>query len=94
MDMMNKTQATELFQREAVLFGGRDGIPEERAVKLLGKEAVDFAHRMEGNDNRRGLYFNGYGIGHYTAAYMTLEGLYAAITYNNVSILEKEAGHE
>ena len=89
--MMNKAQVTELFQREAVLFGTVDGIPEERAVELFGQEAVDFAHRVEGHDEgRRGWYFNGYGNGRYTAYYITLAGCYIAVTYNNVTALEKK----
>jgi len=87
--MMNKAQATELFQREAVLFGDRDGIPEGRAVELLGAEAVSFAHRTETVD-KRGYYFNGYGYGPFTACYMTLAGFYIAVTYNNVTAIQKK----
>lgn len=88
MNMMNKTQTKELFDREAFLFGTTDGIPEKRAVELLGQEAVDFTHRMETVD-KRGYYFNGYGNGPFTAYYMTLAGLYIAVTYNNVTALQK-----
>ena len=88
MDMMNKAQTTELFQREAVLFGDRDGIPEKKAVEILGKEAVAFTHRMESVE-KRGYYFGGYGNGPFTAMYMTLAGLYIAVTYNNVTALQR-----
>ena len=83
---MNKEETKELFKREAILFGAVDGIPETRAVEILGQEAVDFAHRMDGQN---GTYFNGFGIGQYTAHYMTLAGLYIAVTYNNLMMLEK-----
>ena len=88
MDMMNKTQTKELFEREAVLFGDRDGIPEKKAVEILGRDAVDFARRME-TVEKRGYYFGGYGNGPYTAMYMTLAGLYIAVTYNNVTALQR-----
>lgn len=86
--MMNKAQTKELFEREAFLFGAVDGIPEKRAVEILGQEAVDFTHRMEQYD--KGLrYFGGYGNGPFTAYYITLAGLYIAVTYNNVTALER-----
>lgn len=87
--MMNKTQALELFEREAVLFGEVEGIPEARATALLGAEAVQFAHRMDATN--RSYLFNGYGIGNYTAMYITLQGFYIAVTYNNVASIEKAA---
>ena len=88
MSMMNKIQTKELFEREAFLFGAVDGIPEKRAVEILGQEAVDFTHRME-TIEKRGYYFGGYGNGPFTAYYMTLAGLYIAVTYNNVTALQK-----
>ena len=88
MTMMNKAQTKELFEREAVLFGAVDGIPMKRAVEILGQEAVDFTHRMESYDKSL-RYFGGYGNGPYTAYYITLYGLYIAVTYNNVTALQK-----
>ena len=89
MSMMNKIQTKELFEREAFLFGDRDGIPEKRAEELLGHEAVAFTRRMENVEDKRGYYFGGYGNGPFTAYYMTLAGLYIAVTYNNVTALQK-----
>ena len=89
MNLMNKTQATELFEREAVLFGDVNGIPLTRARELLGDEAVDFIHSYGQKEGKRGLYYNGYGNGRFTAMYMTRLGLFAAVTYNNVTALER-----
>lgn len=76
--MRNISEAKRLFEREAVLFGARDGVPEYRAVQLLGADAVEFAKRLPGGN------YNGYGIGDYTAYYLTESGFYAAVTYVNV----------
>ena len=76
--MRNISEVRKLFEREAVLFGARDGVPEYRAVQLLGADAVKFAKRLPGGN------YSGYGIGDYTAYYLTESGFYAAVTYVNV----------
>ncbi len=43
MEILSKAQVDALFQREAVLLGDSDGVPEFRAVALFGKEAVAHA---------------------------------------------------
>lgn len=55
-------------------------MPEQAATELFGSAAVDFAKRQQ----NAGLTFNGYGIGDYTAWYLTEYGFYIAATYRNV----------
>lgn len=83
-NMRNLSEIKKLFEREAVLFGARDGVPEYRAVQLLGADAVEFAKRLPGGNS------NGYGIGDYTAYYLTESGFYAAATYRNVKEIKQE----
>ena len=43
MHTMNAAQVRAAFEREAILLGREDRVPEDRAVALFGKEAVDHA---------------------------------------------------
>ena len=61
MKELNKAQVTALFEREAVLIGAEDLLPEHRVVALFGKDAVEHAKRMGGG--APGRYANGYGVG-------------------------------
>lgn len=79
-ETISKAQAAQLFAENAVLFGRADGVPEQAATELFGFAAVDFAKRQQ----NAGLTFNGYGIGDYTAWYLTEYGFYIAATYRNV----------
>lgn len=81
---INKVQAAKLFAVNAVLFGQANGMPERTATELFGADAVAFAKRQENT----GIAFNGYGIGGYTAEYLTEYGFYIAATYYNVKRLE------
>lgn len=81
---INKAQAAKLFAVNAVLFGQANGMPERTATELFGADAVAFAKRQENT----GIAFNGYGIGDYTAEYLTEYGFYIAATYHNVKRLE------
>jgi len=76
--MLNKKQALELFEREAVCFGNEDGVPLFRVRKLFGEKAADFASRSKG--------FNAYGIGEENDSfpYVRLSGFLCAVTYANV----------
>jgi len=76
--MLNKKQALELFEREAVCFDEQDGVPLYRVRQLFGKEAADFASRSKG--------FNAYGIGDANPSfkYVCLSGFLHAVTYRNV----------
>ena len=76
--MMNKLTATALFDKNSCLIGNKDVIPKSEAIRLLGKEAVEFADRA---DSR---YQNAYGIGDFTMEYLNREGFFIAVTYKNV----------
>lgn len=82
---MNKSQVTALFEREAVLLGERDCVPDSRAAALFGEAAVEHAHNL--NTSRPGWYANGYGIGGYTLFALTFRGFQAAASYYNAQKL-------
>ena len=85
MEKQKKTLSKEafdaLFNENAVLIEYQDRLPAERAIQLFGKDALDFAERMNKHD------FGGYGIGEYTQMYVTKHGAMLAATYNNIVIL-------
>lgn len=85
-ETISKAKAAQLFAENAVLFGLTDGVPEQVAVKLFGNAAVDFAERMQ----RPRVASNGYGIGDYTALYLTEYGFYIAATYCNVVCIREK----
>ncbi|MBC3901280.1 hypothetical protein GH811_16845 [Acetobacterium malicum] len=82
--MLNSAQVRELFEKEAILFGDRDGVTIGRAMELFGTNATKFA-----NDHSRG-WANGFGIGDYTAHYLTFAGFQRAASYANVEEIKKE----
>jgi len=84
--ILSKAQADALFRREAVLMGTADAIPEGRAVELFGEDAVKFACRTGGS--------NGYGIGDYTAMYLTYKGFLTVISYHNAVLLKAQTQKE
>lgn len=63
MKIMNKAMVDSLFQREAVLLGNEDHVPEYRAVALFGQDAVKHAKCIN--------HWNGYGVGDFTMGYLT-----------------------
>lgn len=83
-ELMNLAQVLELFEREAVLFGTKDGFPESRAIELFGVKAVKYA-KQDG----MGLTFNAYCAGGHMAVYLTRSGVQTAATYCNVQLLKK-----
>lgn len=83
---INKAQAEKLFVGNSVLFGQANGMPERTATELFGADAVAFARRQ----GKCGITFSGYGIGDYTAQYLTEYGFYIAATYYNVKRLEEQ----
>ena len=89
MKELNKAQVTALFEREAVLMGSEDMVPEPRAAALFGKDSVEHAKRMDGG--APGRYTNGYGVGDYTMSALTFRGFQAAASFHNVQILREEA---
>lgn len=85
-DLMNKAQVAELFQREAVLLGSRDVMPEVRAIELFGVRAVNFAKQMR--DTHETCV--GYGADGYIAFGLNLYGVQLAASYCNVRLLQKK----
>lgn len=81
--MLNKTRVRGLFERYAVLFGDTDGVPEYQAVNLFGEEAVVFAKRLCRES------CSAYGIGDFTAGYLTFKGFQIAATYANVAEIRR-----
>jgi len=84
MTIMNKAQADEVFEREAILLGSSDQVPDFRAAALFGQDAVDHAHRIQSA-------CGGYGIGDFTLCALTRTGFRAAASFYNVKQLRKEA---
>lgn len=82
---VSKARASQLFAENAVLFGRNDGVPESTVISLFGTDAVEFAKQSEGT----GITFNSYGIGKYSANYLTERGFYLAATYSNVECIHK-----
>lgn len=85
---MNKAQAKALFERYAILFGSIDAVPEQIACAILGQEAIEFTHKMGKNYSVK--LWDTYGIGSYSANYLTLAGFLVAVTYNNVAAVARE----
>ena len=92
MDVLNKDQVAALFEREAVLLGTENSVPDFRSVALFGKEAVEHAHRM--NASEGGCYVSGYGIGDYTLFGLTFRGFQAAASFLNVQRMRREEGDQ
>lgn len=88
MKELNKAQVAALFEREAVLMGSEDMVPEHRAAALFGKDAVEHAKSMDRAAHAR--YTNGYGVGDYTMFALTFRGFQAAASFYNVQLLRKE----
>ncbi len=87
MEQLNKAQAQALFEEKAILIGGGDAIPEQTVVELFGEAAVAHAHTL---DKAGGSYCNAYGVGDYTAPYLTFSGFLRAVTYHNIRKLESQ----
>lgn len=81
--MFNSAQVKELFEKEAVLFGIRDGVLVERATELFGSKAIDFASKVAKD------WINGFGVGNYTAYYLTFAGFQQAASFANVEEIER-----
>ena len=85
MGVLNKEQVDALFNREAVLIGCADCVPEFRVAALFGADAAEFATRVHEKQ-----FSNGYGVGDYTLMYITYRGFLAAATFYNIRQLQKE----
>lgn len=90
---LNRAQAKALFDSSACLIGDRDAIPQRKAREMLGADAIDFVLRMDAASSRPNSprLVSGYGIGDYTAYYLTEYGFYAAVTFRNISEIRKQA---
>ena len=84
MKIFNKAMVDALFQRDAVLIGHEDCVPERRTAILFGEDAVKHAKSLR--------HWNGYGIGDFTLGYLTYKGFLAAASYSNIRQLQKESG--
>lgn len=84
VDLRNLEQAEKMYSIHAVLFGDREGVPLFVAEDTLGFEAVHFVRKL--NADNRGL-INGYGIGNFTAEYLTKRGFMTAVTFLNVNAI-------
>ena len=90
--LLSYDQALALFEEQSVLFGKRDGVPEEWAEEYFGEEVMSCVKKscLETKPSDYGSYFNGYGIGDYTAFYVTKEGFLRLVTYSNVRELQRK----
>lgn len=79
---LNREMTDALFRENSVLLGSVDRIPEQNALELTCKEAVEFARRMYKNS------FNGYGNGNTTICGLSLEGFRLAVTWMNIEALK------
>ncbi|MBP3312300.1 MAG: hypothetical protein J6L72_08715 [Butyricicoccus sp.] len=86
MKTYNAEQVKAMFNKEAVLLGTSDMVPERRVICLFGNAAAEHARRL----GKLGEYFNGYGNGSFTADAFTYRGFQAAASYYNVSAIQKE----
>ena len=89
MKALNKSQVTALFEREAILMGTEDRVPEQRAIALFSKDAVEHARIMD--RVCPGRYMNGYGAGDYVLPTLTYRGFQAAASFCNVQAIRNEA---
>ena len=90
MKTLNKEQVTALFEKEAVLQGTENRVPDFRAVALFGSEAVEHAFRL--NLNKCGYYANIYSTGKEAISSLTFRGFQAAASFFNVQLLKREMG--
>lgn len=78
--LYRKEDVKRIFDKNKILIGESDAVPEYIALEIFGKDAVAFVKHLD----KRGLCSNGYGIGVYTLMYLTLRGLELAATYVNI----------
>ena len=78
---LNREMTDALFRENSVLLGSVDRIPEQKALELTCKEAVEFAMKM------CKCSFNGYGNGNATICGLSLEGFRLAVTWMNIEAL-------
>lgn len=87
-NLISSNKAQHLFAENSALFGRSDGIPEKIAEAILGTDAVNYVTSANGG---AGILFNGYGIGDYTANYLTEQGFYLGVSYYNTALTRELA---
>jgi hypothetical protein len=90
--VLNYAHALALFEEQSVLFGKQDGVPIEWAEDYFGEELVSCVKKScrESKPSDFGSYFNGFGVGDYTAWYITKNGFMRLVTYSNVRELQRK----
>jgi len=83
MEILNKAQVDELFQREAVFLFGSDAVPVFRVAELFGEDAASYAKNY-----KPGKYWNTVGL--VMLDYLTYCGFQVAASFHNVQQLRKE----
>lgn len=86
--LYRKEDIEKIFDREKLLIGEADAVPEYIALEIFGEDAVEFAKRLD----KYGMNANGYGIGDHTLFYLTLKGMKTAATYVNVCTIRDMKG--
>lgn len=86
---LNLQQVDELFDKEAICIGDKNGVPVYRAVEIFGEEAVNFSRKLSDSKNKYGsrkeTSFSTYGIGRdYSLDYVTQKAFRIAATYHNI----------
>lgn len=86
MDILNKAQVQELFEKEAVLMGDNDAVPFRRAIELFGEQAVQKAWLPSAG----GKFWNVWCLGQeFECRYLTLSGFRYAASCRNAELLSK-----
>lgn len=81
--MYSKEDITRIFDSEKILLGSEDVIKRDKAIEILGENAVYFvcAHKKYGE------YWGAYRIlrygKRYSIAYLTYKGFLCAASYSN-----------
>lgn len=86
--MLKKDEVEKIFKKECVLIGCNDAIPEYIVKRIFGSDAYDFAQKL----SKRGDNGNLYGIGDYSAGYLTYKGFLTAATFCNVKEIKEIEG--
>ena len=85
MDPLSKAEAERLFNDNAVLMGGSDGLPVQIAEEFLNAEPID---TTKGLRNAAGKLYNSWGNGcGQRCEYLTETGFFMAVTLHNVGLL-------
>ena len=86
--MLNRDEALELFDREAVFINGHDVVPASRAAELFGAEIVDNINVYESNrkDGEDRFLYSWGTVNLERVSFLTWRGFIIAVTYHNAGI--------